>query len=972
MNKIFTILAILILSCVCAYSQTPVKKTILQAFWWDYENNNYPAGWANYLADLAPRLRSIGVDAVWIPPSTKGGNGTADVGYGIFDHYDLGDKFQKNTTKTRLGTKDELLRMIAIMHANGIEVIQDVVPNHTYGAGSYNGSGGQDPTAWGGDLWKNFRYAAFETPVTDESATDYLARKGRFYKNWQNFHPNPGDNCSSGDICSAFFGPDNCYNSGASGISSNATYNPTQTSTYMRDSYRNWLIWYKKQTGFDGVRLDAVKHFEYDASEDFLYNMQFTASWASGGNAMPAVGEFVGSTGQLDGWCNSVMNRAGTFDFNLRAFGGSGGLYSMIYGNGGYDMGSLPAEQQSNRYVDISGQRIHRTVPFINNHDTYRPQLSGGNISGWNSGSELSPHVDIREPRLAAAYAVMVAMDGNPQIFFEDVFNIANTSKRLTHLPNNTTDLPENSDIANIIRAHGAFNFKAGDYFVRSAESRFWNSITSDRSDDDYIVIERGGKAIIGATDQWNIDQDAWIDTDFALGTVLRDYSGGITTTTTVLGPESGGTGKNRVNIKTKAVGYPSYTYSTSYTDHGVQYHGFSIWAPDGMSINYTPSRAVSTTQEWELDNDLGDSHCSSLRQGGRTPDNKCYWRVAGRVFAAAGTSINVQGTLGGSTSLTVGVFNNNGLLVSSNAGTSSPISVNYAVPSTGWYSIKVRNTSCTTGQKSFVKVTYQAPANVSTSSYPAQYPANVYVWNGNANTTDWSDCNNWEDGRIPPTSGCAYTVVVPNCTCNAMLPTLPADCMPTVINELGATVSLDASLISFAATVKNKNAHLTWKVTSEEDVKEYEVEKSLDASQFDAIATVPARQNSQTINTYEYTDEQFKQDAYYRLKILSYNGEIQYSNTLFLPYKESRIFNVVPNPATADVTLVASQNFDNTQLVRVQLIGINGQTLLSQTGTISTLNISLNEILRNNPKGLYIVNVFDNNKLESIKLLKH
>ena len=35
----------------------PEKKVILQAFWWDYWNNNFPDSYANYLTELAPRLR---------------------------------------------------------------------------------------------------------------------------------------------------------------------------------------------------------------------------------------------------------------------------------------------------------------------------------------------------------------------------------------------------------------------------------------------------------------------------------------------------------------------------------------------------------------------------------------------------------------------------------------------------------------------------------------------------------------------------------------------------------------------------------------------------------------------------------------------------------------------------------------------------------------------------------------------------
>ena len=156
---------------------------LLQGFWWGYWNDRYKWDWATYLAELAPRLKELGVDAVWIPPPAK--TETSDPskgqhnGYSVYDHYDLGDKYQKGKLETRLGNKDALLRMIAVMHANGIAVISDVVWNHLGGgAGSYpDGSGGWDQEAkdfykttlgWPDDkatnfAWKNFRYVSYAT-----------------------------------------------------------------------------------------------------------------------------------------------------------------------------------------------------------------------------------------------------------------------------------------------------------------------------------------------------------------------------------------------------------------------------------------------------------------------------------------------------------------------------------------------------------------------------------------------------------------------------------------------------------------------------------------------------------------------------------------------------------------------------------------------------------------------------------------
>ncbi|MEO1259201.1 MAG: alpha-amylase family glycosyl hydrolase [Bacteroidota bacterium] len=760
------------------------KKTVVQGFWWDYWNNNFPNGWANYLTEIAPRLRDMGVDAVWIPPTIKNQDfGSKGVGYAPYDHYDLGDKMQKNDATTRVGTKDELLRMIAVLHANGIEVIQDIVPNHVIGAGSDTGGGGQDPAAPSAactDTWKNFRYACYKTPATDQSETEYLAREGRFPKNHQNYHPNPDHGCNQGlcdpnsdPICWQGFGPDVCYWDGAWGTSSNAAYNPDQSTYspygnggigtnngYMRKHTREWLVWYKKQTGFDGVRVDAVKHFPSFVSEDFLYNMQQEAGWANGGDEMFAVGEWVGDAAALDAWVTAVDERSGTFDFSLRAFSSNSSLYDMIYGNGAFDMGNLPGAQQNIRYIDINNVRIHRTVPFVNNHDTYRPQTdSVGNITGWNTGDELSPHVDIREPRMAAAYAVACAMDGNPQIFFEDLFNIANTSKRFSHQPTNTTDLPANQDIANIMLAHGALNFKEGDYAVPSNIATFYNNLTNDANNDDILVIARKEKAIIGVTDSWDTDQDVWVDTDFGLGTRLVDYSGGFADTVEVLGPAGGGT-SNRVNIKTRAVGYPDFTYSASYADHGAHYHGYSIWAPIGQNLNSYVNAAIPTTQEWEMEDDLGDSHCESLGQGGRVPDNSYKDRVVGKIFVAKDSAITYEVILTTpANSLIVDFYDLDGNLLHADTSSASVMTGSFTQSAIKWVTIKVRNLNNTyAGQKCYVKMTYAAPANVTTSSFPTA--TTVSIWTGNADTDDWDDCRNWEEGLVP---ACTSTVIIPH-----------------------------------------------------------------------------------------------------------------------------------------------------------------------------------------------------------------
>lgn len=691
----YSVLLCFFFTCsLTTHAQNPWNgKVIFQGFWWDYWNNNYPEGWSNYLADLSPRLRDIGIDGVWIPPSIKNA-GTNSNGYSPFDQYDLGDKYQKGNLKTRLGNKNELLRMIAVLHANGMDAIQDVVFNHMDNAGSSTGAGGQDPSASAnndGNLYKNFRYASYATPAAAETSTEYLARSGRWPKNWPNFHSNSGHVCNSGDWCAAFFGPDICYYSGAYGQSSNATYNPVQASDYMRNETRNWFVWMKKQTGVDGFRFDAVKHFPHWALQDFLWNIKYNASWANGGANMFAVGEYVGSASDLDTWINNVKtsnggteDMTGTFDFSLRQ-----AVKDMVSAGGSYNLANIPGAQQTNRF---------RTVPFVNNHDTFRPiKDSTGNYIGWDAGNELGGgHIDPFDARLAPAYAITFAVDGSPQVFFEDLFNVGSTGKRYSHLPTSTTNLPVRDEIANIIWCHQKLNFKKGSYKVR------WQA-------SDLLIIERGYKsgpensyAIIGVNDNWNTWQNANIQTDFGPNVQLHDYSGA-----------------NSSDIWTDANG--RVTIYVPPCDGSNVRRGYCIWGPAGVTGGFNPAQR-STTQEWEMANDLGDSHASSLQQGGALPASSTALRTVGKIFDETGKTITVNlYPTNTAQNLTVNLYNSSNTIVQTVNGTGN-LTLTYTPSSTGLYTVKVKNTSSSNpAQNVFVKVTYTAPKVANTSSYPAR-----------------------------------------------------------------------------------------------------------------------------------------------------------------------------------------------------------------------------------------------------------
>ncbi len=506
----------------------------------------------------------------------------------------------------------------------------------------------------------------------------------------------------TGDWNVVLFGPDISYYNGAIGQSSNAIFNPIQDTDYMRNNTREWCVWYKKQMDFDGGRWDAVKNYPWWAVEDFLYNLQHAAGWASGGDAMFNVGEWVGSASDEDTYETNVQNRSGTFDFSLR-----NGIYQMVSGNGNFDIGTIPTYQQNNRSVTISGQLIQRTCPFVNSHDSFRPTLdTTGNYTGWNTSSELIPHIDPFDTRLSAAYAIAFAVDGNPIVFFEDLFDVGGTGKRFTHLPTNVTDLPVRSDIANLIWCHQNLDFGGGAYLVRYQAA-------------DHLVIERSGKAVIGITDNYTTWQNEYVLTNFAPGTQLKDYSGANGTSVLTVDANGG------FNINT-----PPCNGTASQGRKG-----YCVWAPVNAVTAYALS-PYSTTQEWDMGNDLGDVHVNSLGQGGALPANSAVCRIAGTVFAAAGNAINVNVYPTDTTQNITVEIQRNHVVVYSQTGLGI-VSGTYMPADTSWYTVDVKNTSLNNpAQTVYVKVNYTGPSVAATLRFPS--PGNV----GCASNPTWAGNN--------------------------------------------------------------------------------------------------------------------------------------------------------------------------------------------------------------------------------------
>lgn len=88
-------------------------------------------------------------------------------------------------------------------------------------------------------------------------------------------------------------------------------------------------------------------------------------------------------------------------------------------------------------------------------------------------------------------------------------------------------------------------------------------------------------------------------------------------------------------------------------------------------------------------------------------------------------------------------------------------------------------------------------------------------------------------------------------------------------------------NLLSFNGVLNGEKVNLEWKTANEEDISNYIVERSVNNIDFSPIGAVNALNTPAVIITYKYTDDKLPvaTDIYYRLRIVSRDGTIRYSD---------------------------------------------------------------------------------------------
>ena len=128
------------------------NDVMMQAFYWNVPVNEVGKNgfWYDTIKAKIPAMKTAGIRALWMPAPSKGNWGISDMGYGIFDHYDLGAYNQKGSTETRFGSKAELLSVLSTAHSTSggapyMDIYADIILNHIYSNNTDSEESGDNP-----------------------------------------------------------------------------------------------------------------------------------------------------------------------------------------------------------------------------------------------------------------------------------------------------------------------------------------------------------------------------------------------------------------------------------------------------------------------------------------------------------------------------------------------------------------------------------------------------------------------------------------------------------------------------------------------------------------------------------------------------------------------------------------------------------------------------------------------------------
>ncbi len=182
----------------------------------------------------------------------------------------------------------------------------------------------------------------------------------------------------------------------------------------------------------------------------------------------------------------------------------------------------------------------------------------------------------------------------------------------------------------------------------------------------------------------------------------------------------------------------------------------------------------------------------------------------------------------------------------------------------------------------------------------------------------------------------------------------------PDVISSDNCGVALPIDLLEFTATKEGSAVDLEWTTTAEINNDYFELQRSENGIDFNAIAKIQGAGNSNVLLQYKNVDDApLKGISYYRLKQVDFDRQYSFSNVVSVNIVNEAI-TIHPNPTSGLLTI---DNIENQELTILDITGKIVKTVLIKNNTINVADL---------PRGIYFIQFLDKEKAVMKKFVKN
>ena len=478
-----------------------------------------------------PEVGEFWYDSIWIPSPSKGptGKGTkwGNVGYNLYDRFDVGQIPQRGSYATRYGDIGQLKQLVKNAHQIDVKMVPDVLMNHNGNGPDFRAYPGMKPedfhvqyeqghantlnykrgprmdqwspgNGYGGTLWQ-------ELVTLIDIRTEDSPRNGD-PKRFTGGSNTPGWNLVDGTSFLRHRGQYDKYPYYPNG------YENENAAKYLD----RWIAWLGNTINFDGLRLDAAKHVDYEffglPGNGWLHEAQFNFDQRYGRPGNDDVKDTLFS--------NYILRD------DLLIFGEILSYQSELnYWYGNLGLGTAGNTRNPMRFIDYPLKQ--KLFDAFSNGNLGGLQFGGGGLPPEQGITYAWGHDEAGPSKINLAYAYILGHIGYPMVYF--------TGNNITWADNNVRTWmrpgydsqalgDQFQDIRNAVFVHQ--NFARGREWDRWSENDFFAIERFDDLNSNNNPDAGEGLLLVVLNDSGGDQTRNNISVSFPVGTVLKDYTG--------------------------------------------------------------------------------------------------------------------------------------------------------------------------------------------------------------------------------------------------------------------------------------------------------------------------------------------------------------------------------------------------------------------------------------------------------------